>query len=317
MESISTDPRLEWFQLQPGVEFQVMKFGSPPATSSMDPVDSPSDNLMFLVIPGNPGVVGYYEKFMATLYQKSNQKIPVWGISHTGHVSRPSEGSHNGVYSLQDQIEHKLAFLHHHIPKNVSLILIGHSIGCYMILNMLKKTSHNNILRCFFLFPTIERMSSSPQGKVVTPFLKLFRWILLLFVYFMSFLPLKSKQRILCWYFKDEVKYPRCIYASSLNLFDVSCVNNMISMASQEMDMVKELDSCTISKNLHKICFYYGRKDRWCPLNYCDDMKKHFPKANIRVCQEGFEHAFVITDSERMADITWEWMQCELQHSSD
>lgn len=43
------------------------------------------------------------------------------------------------VFGLNGQIEHKLSFLLEHVPRDTHLILIGHSIGCYIILEMMKR----------------------------------------------------------------------------------------------------------------------------------------------------------------------------------
>jgi hypothetical protein len=43
------------------------------------------------------------------------------------------------VYGLNGQIEHKIAFLRAHVPKDVKLILIGHSVGTYMTLHVMKR----------------------------------------------------------------------------------------------------------------------------------------------------------------------------------
>lgn len=43
------------------------------------------------------------------------------------------------IYGLNGQIEHKLAFLRTHVPKDMKLVLIGHSIGSYFTLQMLKR----------------------------------------------------------------------------------------------------------------------------------------------------------------------------------
>jgi predicted alpha/beta hydrolase family esterase len=73
---------------------------------------------------------------------------------------------------LEGQIRHKLTFIRDYLPKDVKLILIGHSIGCYMILKLLDDLESHQVLRCFMLFPTIERMAESPKGQVATPLLK-------------------------------------------------------------------------------------------------------------------------------------------------
>lgn len=43
------------------------------------------------------------------------------------------------VFGLDGQTEHKLAFLRKHVPRETTLLLIGHSIGCYIILEMMKR----------------------------------------------------------------------------------------------------------------------------------------------------------------------------------
>ena len=42
------------------------------------------------------------------------------------------------IYGLRGQVEHKLAFLRTHVPKEMKLVVIGHSIGCYISLQILK-----------------------------------------------------------------------------------------------------------------------------------------------------------------------------------
>jgi hypothetical protein len=44
-----------------------------------------------------------------------------------------------------------------------------------MILKLLDDLESHQVLRCFMLFPTIERMAESPKGQVATPLLKYLR----------------------------------------------------------------------------------------------------------------------------------------------
>ena len=43
------------------------------------------------------------------------------------------------IFGIDGQIVHKLAFLKKHVPKETRLVLLGHSIGCYIILDMMKR----------------------------------------------------------------------------------------------------------------------------------------------------------------------------------
>lgn len=52
------------------------------------------------------------------------------------------------VFGLDGQIEHKLAFLRKHVPRETTLLLIGHSIGCYIILDMMKRDPELKVFQC-------------------------------------------------------------------------------------------------------------------------------------------------------------------------
>lgn len=84
-------------------------------------------------------------------------------------------------------------------------------------------------------------------------------------------------------------------------------------MAHQEMQIVDRLDTQLVEKHLPILSFYFGQTDRWCPLSYSDDMKAQFPNCDIRVCDKGYGHAFVIDSSPQLANIVGDWSQLFLQ----
>ncbi|ESP05249.1 hypothetical protein LOTGIDRAFT_152065 [Lottia gigantea] len=304
------------FHTVTGCITHVLKFGSIPQKIT--------EKYLFFVIPGNPGIIEYYESFMRCLYHRTGSKIPVWGMSYAGHVSLGNEGS--GITeiikqppeecTLYGQIRHKLAFIQEVIPADVKLVLIGHSIGCYMILRMLKYLPKQQIMRCFLLFPTIERMALSPRGQIITPLLQYLRWIAVFFVKAVSYFSPQMQYRLILRFFKGS-KVPECALNASMNLFDPQCVNKVTYLARQEMEIVTELDHDLISNYISKLSFYYGADDHWCPKDYCYEMKKNFPHADIRLCNENFSHAFVLDASQEMSKIIWDWIQKDLHHKAD
>lgn len=113
---------------------------------------------------------------------------------------------------VDGQAEHKLAYFADHLPPSCRrIILIGHSIGCYIILKMLTsgfssssvngRTTHREVLQSCLLFPTIERMAGSPQGRIATPLLRYFRWMVPILMYPLCFIiPDSVKRFIISWH---------------------------------------------------------------------------------------------------------------------
>ncbi|KAG7251281.1 hypothetical protein CRUP_007935, partial [Coryphaenoides rupestris] len=89
--------------------------------------------VLFLVIPGNPGIVGFYKTFMQTLHAAFGYRHPVWAVSHAGHCDPPDSMymvddasfiEEGDIFGINGQIEHKLAFLRKHVPTETSLVLL-------------------------------------------------------------------------------------------------------------------------------------------------------------------------------------------------
>ena len=44
----------------------------------------------YYICLGNPGLIGYYEKFMTSLYAELRGEYVIWGLGHAGHEVPPS-----------------------------------------------------------------------------------------------------------------------------------------------------------------------------------------------------------------------------------
>ncbi|XP_034153485.1 lipid droplet-associated hydrolase isoform X3 [Esox lucius] len=232
-----------------------------------------SGRILFLIIPGNPGVVGFYKTFMQTLYQAFDRRCPVWAVSHAGHceppdtmdmIDDPSVMAAGDVFGLNGQVEHKLAFLRDYVTRDTRLVLVGHSIGCYIILEMMKRDPE---LPSFLVKLVFRRLRSLDHSTVLP----------------------------------------------TVSLINVDTAANAMYMASQEMLEVLERDNTTINQNLDKLVFYYGETDHWCPVQYYQEIKKDFPNGDIRLCSRGIRHAFVLDAGKEVADMIVEWIRGDLQ----
>uniref|UniRef100_A0A8C4DQM4 Lipid droplet-associated hydrolase n=1 Tax=Dicentrarchus labrax TaxID=13489 RepID=A0A8C4DQM4_DICLA len=209
-----------------------------------------------------------------------------------------SSAAEADVFGLNGQIEHKLAFLSKHVPRETSLVLVGHSIGCYIILDMMKRNPELKILKAIMLFPTIEHMAQTPQGKVMTPLLCHMRYVAYLPLFLLSLLPEGLKASLI-----------KLVNSVILFLF----VANAMYMGGQEMKKVLERDNVTINKNLGKLIFYYGATDHWCPVQYYQDIRRDFPHGDVRLCENGFRHAFVLDSGRDVAKMVVEWISGDLR----
>ncbi|RUS85800.1 hypothetical protein EGW08_006429 [Elysia chlorotica] len=294
-----------------GVKTAVLKLGH---LKEKDAGGSP--RTLMLIIPGNPGVPYYYEDFMQELYSHCGGQIPVWAIGQAGHIIPPGEhlsisnvvSTNDNLYGLEAQISHKLAFIQENIPADVSLILIGHSIGCYMILNILDGLASRDIARCFMLFPTIERMAVTPNGRKLTPLLRYFRWISVLLAFFFCFLPQTVRTELLKWVYR-KVDYPECVPKALLKTVTPWSANFSTYLAKTEMNKVTTLQRDLVEKHLSKLSLYYGTIDDWAPVQYYRDFMEQFPQADARLCDLRLKHAFILKKSEgqAMAKIIWQW----------
>lgn len=57
--------------------------GVPTRVSSVLP-ENTSNNVAIVVIPGNPGSIGFYDIFISKLFKASGRNYAIYGVSHAG-----------------------------------------------------------------------------------------------------------------------------------------------------------------------------------------------------------------------------------------
>lgn len=313
-------PVHEEFILCCGVETQVLKCG--PWTDLINNQSGTRPKLLIFIIPGNPGFSPLYVPFAKALYSTTKRRFPVWIISHAGHALAPrgkkvlksSEDPNaeeiKDIYGLHGQVEHKLAFLRTQVPKEMKLVVIGHSIGSYFSLEILKHAPELPVIHAILLFPTIERISESPKGKFATPLLCWLRYALYVPCYLLLKPWPEKIKSLMTRMVLQMMDIPREFLC--LNMLEPFCLVNAAYLGSQEMREVVKRDNETIKEHLPKLIFYYGTTDNWCPKEYYDDMKKDFPEGDIRLCEKKIPHAFIFDFFQEMADMVADWLKDDL-----
>lgn len=264
-----------------------------------------------IVITGNPGVAEFYEEFASGLKARLPSEVPVWVVGHGGHVqppgnlavTMPSVASWNEYYSLAAQVKHKIDFIKRYVPEDARVHLIGHSIGAWMILNILKDDLISKMVtRCYLLFPTIERMADTKNGWFFTKIVSRIAFLLIFLARIFSLFPTLI-QRILLFVFAPLHGVPTKRYGAVLRLLEPTSLTNVIELAREEMGAVRVRDDPLITKHIDKLWFYYGNCDGWVPIGFYHDLKAKHPEARAYLCEKGYHHSFVLNFSNEIGKI--------------
>lgn len=150
--------------------------------------ESQSRDILIFFIPGNPGLVDYYEPFLSglrTLLDATasiqHSRFHIYGQDLAGFRDDDHEPftTKRKPHDLEYQIQHTLAVLKglriESGPRQGSsyddVLLIGHSVGAYIALEIFHRLLQNpdagsdlNLASGILLFPTIEHIARSSNG---------------------------------------------------------------------------------------------------------------------------------------------------------
>ncbi|XP_059620607.1 lipid droplet-associated hydrolase [Phlebotomus argentipes] len=265
-----------------------------------------------VIVPGNPGITGFYDTFAEEIYFKLDKKIPVLVTGHLGHqashVDPPLQGNEH-LYDLDGQVKNQIKNILSTVPKDTNLYFIGHSIGCWMILEMLKLANIKQRTRkCFMLFPTIERMSESPNGKYFCSATIRLYPILKFFVTLIYWLP-EFVKGFLIRSFAKWKSYDKTMLSPINHYINPVAIEKSFTLALEEMRRVKELDIQALQDNKDLIKMFYGATDGWVPVKYYEEVCENVPGIDAELDNKGIAHAFVLKSGKEMASIVANWIR--------
>ncbi|KAI9030027.1 hypothetical protein CLU79DRAFT_733745 [Phycomyces nitens] len=256
------------------------------------PVKESSKNdykIVLFFIPGNPGLVEYYTQFLEDIYQATESKLEIYGVSHLGHsvghhTEIPNKLQKSEPYSLQDQIDHKIACFDEICaknPPNTHYMLMGHSMGSYVCAEVLKARQTANIGRLIALFPTLREIALTPNGVAMTRLLSSIPLgVVSGAASVASYIPSPIRQ-VLTGLVTGQ-KEP-CLRVTAHQMMNGFVVKNILHMAIQEMETIKDLDHDFYDSHVDKFIIYYSKNDKWAPEDHFDYMKEKFPKGSVRI----------------------------------
>ena len=313
-----------------------------PSEMSGKDEDEEEEQKVIVFIPGNPGAINFYDSFFEYLFDR--YRVPIYGISHAGHdlvqddsectrgrtysdspvrhtasnlstqppalrtsQPLPLKTSSPQIHSLEDQIAYKLHFLRHHVHQKKKVILVAHSLGCYIALKMLQKMGDAEMSRVhqvILLFPVFERTMETSGGKLWVPLTQLLEKPTAGISELMSVSVKERLIKFIASQRKCSVNSTKSLVQGIRSLMSASGIKNMAKIAN-DLSKIGELGDLhgVIDRIRSKVTFYYGSCDPWTPVGFYEQMKVDFPEHDIRLDPYNIQHAFVFNSSRFVAKI--------------
>ncbi|XP_035449601.2 lipid droplet-associated hydrolase-like [Spodoptera frugiperda] len=268
-----------------------------------DPLNCSSE--VIVVITGGPGIPEFYKEFAEQLY-RTTQK-PVCIIGHAGHDVFENQNETNdlkeswSLYNCDGQIQHKLDLINNYIDKRAKLHLIGHSIGGWLLMELLHKNDYlqKRILSVNLLFPTLQKIASTKNGKLVNNLVRYLHRIILLILFIMQLFPTITILGVKLFLFLNSL--PPYYEKRIMIYLNPVLQEKAMLLAYESMERVHELNVQAIKKVQHMANVLYSTDDRWVPMHHIRDLQKFTPQ--IAFHEVNVEHAFVLKSSVYVATI--------------
>ncbi|KAH6916901.1 hypothetical protein BKA70DRAFT_1250904 [Coprinopsis sp. MPI-PUGE-AT-0042] len=256
-----------------------------------------SPEVVYLFVPGNPGLVEFYTPFLENIYQSGpSDRLAILAHAHAGHTPLPLHSQHPSDAGLAIQIESAIeAFdaVRAEYP-SARIVAAGHSVGAYIVKQVLK-ARRDAVSAVFLLFPTISHIAGTPNGQRLKIIFKpITRQLLSYCGYMAKLLPI----RLLAFLYRAWPVNQLAVLKDLIS--SPSCITAALVMASDEMKTIKGLDTELLEEFKHKLHFYYASHDDWVGDERDELIKALHPGgANIPLKvvhgEQGIPHAFCIS----------------------
>ena len=306
------------------------------------PHNEETQEYLIFFMPGNPGVVSYYEPFLSRLHSllvasnSDNARYHICAHSYRGFELSPYAEPPDCPFGLEQQIKYQEKLLLHHVKEHKAttgkipkVILMGHSVGAYVLLELIRghveAVSENDVddfdlIGGILLFPTIADIAQSPLGRVariVLPLPGFARVIGALARSLTQLLPesaLYSLVRLVTKFPEHAINATTAFIKSSMG------VRQALHLARDEMEIITKADwssevwGAATSPGTNKrdtinwnLMVYWGKGDKW----VADHTRDQFiearglrhdggcgikeGKSRMEIDEEGIPHDFCTT----------------------
>ncbi|KAJ7487412.1 hypothetical protein B0H11DRAFT_1860394 [Mycena galericulata] len=259
-------------------------------------------DVVFLFIPGNPGLLNFYTEFLSFLHVK-HPRLALFGHAHLAHTPDLHKRNSSAEYGLGAQIQSAMEALDAVRASfgKAKIIISGHSVGAWIALQVLKSRP-SDIFQIFLLCPTLTHIVDTPNGRRLSwLFISPFPWIISWLSYLTRPLPLSLL-------FPHWSIPQRAVLRTLLN--SPPSIFACLSMAHEEMRNIRELDAELLAENAHRICLYFAVEDEWVSHHKASVAHPFTGSEGSRVVEGPtyVSHAFCLNHSEEVASQCSSWL---------
>ena len=250
-----------------------------------------TSKITFIIIPGNPSIAELYIPFGNLLKKKFNYPFIISSL-----ISNDLK-----EYSLKKCIELKKNFFEYlsKINPKGKYIIIGHSIGCYILINALKNLKNiNNFIGIYCIFPALQNLYNCFPFiyKVIT-----FNYFIINILSFLNKILKILPLYLIILIFKFFSDIPSNYIKNILDNVDYSSIKQILFLAKDEGKYIKGYNNDLLefmNKISNKLRMIYGKNDRYGNEEIAKKFKKIVPGVNIKIVN--ILHAFVLGYSQNI-----------------
>ncbi|ONH67005.1 Lipid droplet-associated hydrolase [Cyberlindnera fabianii] len=262
---------------------------------------------LLVFIPGNPGFINYYITYLDLLHA-DYPHFEILGISHAGFSSL--HGPDEEIYTLQDQIEHKIHVIKHFIggEEDREVLIFGHSVGCYILQRVIdalkaKYTMYGMIT------PTVVDIHRSKKGVMLSAITGMFES----FYYYVGYagslvksLPSNIRDTFIGLALKNAI--PEAKDATSTLITEPGFIRQSLGLATEEMKTIRgdwQYQDHWFSRP--GIWAFFAENDHWVRddtrLQLVKIMEESGKNAVVDINGD-FTHSFCVSKSKEFAELT-------------
>lgn len=278
-----------------------------------------SSSPLFVWIPGNPGIVQYYKEFLNLLHEKYGF-LEILAISHAGMAIEDPDLQKRkaAIYSLEDQIQHKVEIINQFSTNDRPLIVMGHSVGAYIAQNViLDEKLTGRVIKLGLITPTIVDIHRSQKGTQLTRAFYWFKYLpdaaaLLSNILFNKVLSIMLTEQIVSFVMGvDKDSSPATTSKSLLQHSEI--IRQALGLADLEMQQIrscwpfqkKVIDYCN-SNNI-ETKFIFSANDPWVSNATRNAViafyRKNYKADNLEISvSQDIAHSFIVKHSKDIVD---------------